>query len=215
MEARRLEASGIIATAETLAARISDRFPDRGITRVAQDLAALSHETEERLARSSRPNWALRAGAAALIVLGLVILALAASQVRHGSDISGIDEWLSVLQNGIQDVVFLGIAVAFLLTMESRLRRRTMLAALHELRSVAHVIDMHQLTKDPDSARHPDLATPARRRAPSTASSSAGTSTTAARCCRSPRSSPRSTPRNPTTPWCSVPSARSRPWPVP
>jgi hypothetical protein len=35
-----------------------------------------------------------------------------------------------------------------------------MLAALHELRSVAHVIDMHQLTKDPDSARRPDLATP-------------------------------------------------------
>lgn len=160
MEARRLEVSGITATAETLAARIADRFPDRGLTAVARDLAELAHETEARLVHSTKPNWALRAGAASFIVLGFVVLALAVSQVRHGSDISGIDEWLSVLQNGIQDVVFLGIAVAFLLTIEARLRRRTMLAALHELRSVAHVIDMHQLTKDPDSARRPELATP-------------------------------------------------------
>ena len=160
MDARRLEASGIIATAETLAARIHDRFPERGISRIAEDLVALSHETEDRLARSVEPNWWLRAGAAACIALGGLVLALAASQVRHGSDITGIEEWLSVLQNGIQDVVFLGVAVAFLLTIEQRLRRRTMLAALHELRSVAHVIDMHQLTKDPDSARRPELATP-------------------------------------------------------
>jgi len=160
VEARRLEVSGITATAESLAARIADRFPDRGLTQVAQDLVELSHETGARLAHSAKPNWWLRAGAAAFILLGLVVLALAVSQVRHGSDITGIDEWLSVIQNGIQDVVFLGIAVAFLLTIEARLRRRTMLAALHELRSVAHVIDMHQLTKDPDSARRPDLATP-------------------------------------------------------
>jgi hypothetical protein len=159
VEARRLEASGIIATAEGLAARITDRFPDRGITVVADDLAELSRETEARLAQSTRPNWGLRALAGALIVLGLVVVALAVSQVRHDGDIVGLEEWLSVIQNGIQDVVFLGIAVAFLLTIEARLRRRTMLAALHELRSVAHVIDMHQLTKDPDSARRPDLAT--------------------------------------------------------
>jgi len=31
-----------------------------------------------------------------------------------------------------------------------------MLAALHELRSLAHVVDMHQLTKDPDRFR-PDV----------------------------------------------------------
>jgi hypothetical protein len=37
----------------------------------------------------------------------------------------------------------------FLLKLEERLKRRRALAALHELRSIVHVIDMHQLTKDP------------------------------------------------------------------
>ena len=37
----------------------------------------------------------------------------------------------------------------FLIRLEERLKRRSALAALHELRSIVHVIDMHQLTKDP------------------------------------------------------------------
>jgi len=46
--------------------------------------------------------------------------------------------------------VFLGAVVLFLVTLEGRLKRRRILAGLEELRELAHVIDMHQLTKDPD-----------------------------------------------------------------
>lgn len=42
------------------------------------------------------------------------------------------------------------IAVYFLLTIETRLKRRRALRTLHQLRSLAHVVDMHQLTKDPE-----------------------------------------------------------------
>jgi hypothetical protein len=60
----------------------------------------------------------------------------------------------------IQDVVFLGIAAVFLRGIEGKVKRREALTGLHGLRSFAHVIDMHQLTKDPDSALHPDEAGP-------------------------------------------------------
>ena len=46
-------------------------------------------------------------------------------------------------------VVLVGAGVFFLVTLEERLRRRR---ALNELRSIVHVIDMHQLTKDPSAA---------------------------------------------------------------
>ena len=36
-----------------------------------------------------------------------------------------------------------------MLTTETRYKRKRALEALHEIRSIAHVIDMHQLTKDP------------------------------------------------------------------
>jgi hypothetical protein len=39
-----------------------------------------------------------------------------------------------------------------MITVEQRLKRRRALSALHELRAIVHVIDMHQLTKDPSAA---------------------------------------------------------------
>src|SRR5262249_44355263 len=50
----------------------------------------------------------------------------------------------------LQDLVYLGIAIYFLTTLEGRLKRRRALKAIHELRAMAHIIDMHQLTKDPE-----------------------------------------------------------------
>jgi len=48
-----------------------------------------------------------------------------------------------------------GVAVFFLVTLETRVKRRRALDALHELRVIAHIIDMHQLTKDPERVAGP------------------------------------------------------------
>jgi hypothetical protein len=62
-------------------------------------------------------------------------------------------EWLPLLESAINDAVFAGIAVWFLLAVPDRLRRAATLRRLHRLRSLAHVVDMHQLTKDPERLR--------------------------------------------------------------
>src|SRR5207244_12196455 len=74
----------------------------------------------------------------------------------------GWDEFAGFLQSSqaIQNVVFLGVAVLFLANVETRIRRRRTLAAIHELRSIAHIVDMHQLTKDPDQVVADGSATP-------------------------------------------------------
>ncbi|HVX36839.1 MAG TPA: hypothetical protein VHC71_11545 [Hyphomicrobium sp.] len=48
-------------------------------------------------------------------------------------------------------VVLVGGAAFFISTLETRWKRARTLSAPHELRSIVHVIDMHQLTKDPSS----------------------------------------------------------------
>jgi len=62
------------------------------------------------------------------------------------------DNVYSVLQGleaAANIAVLLGAAIFFLFRIEQNLKRRAALQALHELRSIVHVIDMHQLTKDP------------------------------------------------------------------
>ena len=78
------------------------------------------------------------------------------------------DSVYSVLQ-GVEAAanlaVLMGAALFFLVTIEDRLKRRRALRALHELRSIVHVIDMHQLTKDPSigvSVGGTDPSSPAR-----------------------------------------------------
>ncbi|MCA1614503.1 MAG: hypothetical protein LC800_10300, partial [Acidobacteria bacterium] len=53
---------------------------------------------------------------------------------------------------GINLLIVVGAGVLFLVTVETRIKRARAIKAIHELRALAHVVDMHQLTKDPDRA---------------------------------------------------------------
>jgi hypothetical protein len=56
--------------------------------------------------------------------------------------------------------VLMGATLYFMFSLEERQKRARALKALHELRSVVHVIDMHQLTKDPGSSASVTSSTP-------------------------------------------------------
>ena len=62
-------------------------------------------------------------------------------------------------------MVFLTAYFIFISSLESRWKQRRVLQALNELRSFAHVIDMHQLTKDPERmlVTGPDTASSPKR----------------------------------------------------
>ena len=57
---------------------------------------------------------------------------------------------VQALDSSISSVVFIGAAILFLISWENRIKRNRALKAIHELRALAHIVDMHQLTKDPE-----------------------------------------------------------------
>ena len=75
------------------------------------------------------------------------------THVHQPAPPGGLADFVQATDAAINDLVFLGAAVFFLGTLEGRLKRRRLLPLLHQLRSVAHVVDMHQLTKDPERLR--------------------------------------------------------------
>ena len=70
------------------------------------------------------------------------------------------DNSIQALDASISSMVFIGAAVLFLLNWENRIKRNRALAAIHELRALAHIIDMHQLPKDPDQFTGKMVLTP-------------------------------------------------------
>lgn len=147
-----LNAELIVETAGRLHRRIAERFPDSSLRRVAGELLGVAEKAAAKARWLARPHLPLRAMAWACMAAIGAVLAGATWSVRVKFDFSTLSEMLQGLEAGINEAVFLGAAVFFLFTMETRWKRRAALDAMHVLRSIAHIIDMHQLTKDPEIA---------------------------------------------------------------
>jgi len=149
---RRLDPARVLTTAERLARRVRERFPEASLAALSEEIAQVARENAARGADIRRPNWWLR-GVAILVLVGVPVLLFIVEQRTVGRDIGNIDglaEFVHTLEASLGAVVFLGAAVFFVFSLEVRMKRRKVLAALDELRSLAHIIDMHQLPKGPE-----------------------------------------------------------------
>jgi len=146
----KLDADAVARTVDLLCRRIDERFPGSGLGRVGRELDRIARQTQQRARAIGRPILSLRLGVAFLIVFIATVLAATVASLRKPKEPLEAFQFLQVLEAGINDVVLVGAGIFFLVTLETRIKRRRALAALRELRAVAHIIDMHQLTKDPE-----------------------------------------------------------------
>ncbi|MEQ1713059.1 MAG: hypothetical protein ABL908_16880 [Hyphomicrobium sp.] len=148
---RTLDADRIIATIVTLEQRIAARFPEAGLRKVCNELLEVARDSKLRATAAARPKRGLRAGVAALLGLGLLLLAYVASIIEVKRDAENLYGVLQGIDAAMNILVLMGAGVLFLFTVEARSNRARALSDLNELRSIVHVIDMHQLTKDPST----------------------------------------------------------------
>jgi hypothetical protein len=148
-----LAADHVGATVAQLERRIVARFGERGLTKAARDLGRLVDlvQTEARESRARLRRTTLAGRATSITIIAATAFALVVSlrsAVTNG--LARVVDWVPLVESTINDLVFAAIAVVFLWAMPERLERRALLRVLHRLRSLAHVIDMHQLSKDPE-----------------------------------------------------------------
>lgn len=163
---RVLDGAEVTRTVEEVRDRIVGRWSaDRGLAKVADDLAQLSRQvdadTDASAHRVRAVRWGARVVGVVILALAVLALVLAAQDVARGSATHATD-WLPLLESTINNLVYAAIAVLFLWWLPDRVARRTLLALLHRMRSTAHVIDMHQLRKripGPDEPGVPMLTT--------------------------------------------------------
>ncbi len=156
-----LNPAPVAATIALLARRIQERFPESGLSEVAAELVRVADQNQAVIEQLRRPLWWLR-GLMVLAIAALIGLSLWAA-IELTRMAKGGSESLADLLQGIDaatnELIFLSLVVFFMVSLETRLKRRTALRMLHRLRSIAHVVDMHQLTKDPEHVLGPVEAT--------------------------------------------------------
>jgi hypothetical protein len=138
----------VIETIDQLRLRIQSRFPDGGLLQVCGHCMKIAEQARARAEFIDRPIYWLRA----IIVLFVAALLIGAGMVtvflpRHLLDVT--DDWQTI-EALTSETLLLAAGLFFLISLEKRFKRRRALSAIHELRALAHVVDMHQLTKDPE-----------------------------------------------------------------
>jgi hypothetical protein len=154
---RSLSAEKIIETVGLLVQRINERFPAAGLGVVAAELHRISADARVRAERIRRPDWRLRFGIGLLLIVIVAVLVEVFSNLEFDRNIFQVEQFMQLVDSSLASMVLIGAAIAFLVTLEVRLKRGRALKAIRELRSLAHIVDMHQLTKDPErsSGRSP------------------------------------------------------------
>lgn len=155
---RTLDPDRIIATIVALNERVAARFPSSGLNKVCGELIQVARETEARVNATARPNIALRLGGAAVLALGIFMLWKIGAIIefkRENENLSGV---LQGIDSAFNILLLMGGGMLYLSTLEGRWKRHKAMEHLHELRSIVHVIDMHQLPKDPSSDRPATVA---------------------------------------------------------
>jgi hypothetical protein len=145
-----LRPGAVVETIEALLTRILERFGNCGLSRVCAQLCEIAKEDTRRAVDIGRGYIWLRALVLGMLATGVAVLGWVLTRIDFSK--TAADSVYSIAQ-GIEAAANLtlltGAAILFLLKLEERLKRRRAMIALHELRSIVHVIDMHQLTKDP------------------------------------------------------------------
>jgi hypothetical protein len=148
---RLLDPVRIIETSAQLQRRIAERFPDSGLSKLAIELNQVARESALRAEEFNRPNIPLRIGIATLVCAIIAFLVTSVISAGHTENLfDDLVNFVQFLEAAISGSVFIGAAILFLATLEMRLKRARALRAIRELRAIAHIVDMHQLTKDPE-----------------------------------------------------------------
>jgi hypothetical protein len=146
---RRLDASHVVETVALLQRRVEERFPGAGLVNVIAELRKVADESRELNRWTTRANIPIRVLSWLVAACILALLVGFATRLNL-PDVRDILNFTQFLEAALSAIGILGATIFFLVTYESRVKRQRILRAIHELRSIAHIVDMHQLTKDPD-----------------------------------------------------------------
>jgi hypothetical protein len=145
-----LEPDKIISSLELLSRRISERFPQSGLHQVSRQLLTFGEHAQADSEYVARPIWPLRIGSAVLVLLFIIAIAWTFRSMVISEELLRLENFIPLLEAGINDLILIGAGIFFLVSAETRIKRRRVLSSLHKLRVFAHIIDMHQLHKDPE-----------------------------------------------------------------
>lgn len=155
---REIDPTKLIHTVSRMAERVEEQFPSSGLSAVANEVAAVAEGTVARVAEIKKPRIGLRIAVGVMVLLVLSGPLLFSFVLSFSEEVTNLGDFLEATDAGLHMLLVLAGGIFFLVGMENRMRRNQALDAIAEFRSLAHLVDLHQINKDPglDSLKPPE-----------------------------------------------------------
>jgi hypothetical protein len=154
-----LDCRKILETIDLLNLRIAERFPDASLADLGRHLYEIGKETDEIVQWIEKPNNWYRLLVFIIIFLVIVSLFYTISTLEIDFREFTLSHFVQIADSSLNTIFFLGGAVIFIVSVETRAKRKKVIAAINRIRAIIHIIDAHQLTKDPATIAQEDKAT--------------------------------------------------------
>jgi hypothetical protein len=148
-----LQAEKITETLMALQKRIDKRFPGSGLGQTCTDLIAFSRQTPDVMAQIVQPNWWLRLAIGVFLLVVIVAFTFTFLSLNVSFGKIELGDLVGLLEATTNEIVLLAAGIYSLYSIETRIKRARVVDALNRLRAVAHIVDMKQLSKDPDDPK--------------------------------------------------------------
>jgi hypothetical protein len=139
-------------TCENLQIRVQERFPKASLNRTCKDLLSIAGEADKTSAWIKRPDFLIRISAWFCVALLICVLIPPYVKLQVTTLNVNIADFFQMIDSSFNIIVVLGGTWFYLITNEIRQKRKKVISAINKLKCLAHIIDAHQLTKDPTSS---------------------------------------------------------------
>ena len=129
--------------------RILERFPNSNLLIISKNLSLLLEETNNNIAENNKPNYIVRIILTLIVATSIILFVKIISFTNFEEEIDSLNS-VTALSDSLFNVIFLlSAGLLSLFSIENKIKRKKIIKTINKLRSFLHVVDMHQLTKDP------------------------------------------------------------------
>lgn len=143
-----LDVQKVVSTIQRLKLRINDRFPNSGLLDTCTALYKTSLDTKWTMNWLAKGHFWLRGLSVLLILTIVAVLVWTIVSFRMNKNWD-IQDFIQTGESATNLLIFLSLAFYFIWTLEQKWKRSRVIKKINRLRELAHIVDMHQLTKDP------------------------------------------------------------------
>lgn len=149
MTYRALDPHHLRRTTTKIIDQIDETFPGSGLSGVGAAFRGLTDESLEKVNDLNTPIWRIRILSGILILITLLVVVVLPLTLTFQDSFTSWADFLEGTDAGFHLLAIIGGGIYFIASWERRVKRNLALDALSELRAMAHIIDMHQISKDP------------------------------------------------------------------